>query len=134
MADILSAAELANLRQDLASMLPDRATIIRTTEADDEYGGQSVVETEIDTLVPVLVAATRGRLQTGLGYSQLSGGTRIFQEADYQLTFPQSVDILIGDVAIITTLDNMRLRITAVVTGESLEVVKQAGGEEVRED
>jgi len=131
-ADILSAAELANLREDMGGMLPDRCIVMRTTEVDDEYGGQTSSDTIVAVDVPVLVAATRGRLQTGLGYTTIEG--KQFQEADYQLTFPQATPILIGDMVTVTSLNNMRIRITAVVTGESLEVVKQAGGEQIKED
>jgi hypothetical protein len=134
MPDILSAGELANLREDLGAMLPDRCVIIRTTEADDAYGGQTRSDAIVGSDIPILLAATRGRIQTGLSYSQLSGGSKLFQEADYQLTFPQATNILIGDLVTVTTQNNMQLRITAVVTGESREVVKQAGGEEIRGD
>jgi hypothetical protein len=88
MPDILSAGELANLREDLGAMLPDRCVIIRTTEADDAYGGQTRSDAIVGSDIPMTV----------------------------------------------TTQNNMQLRITAVVTGESLEVVKQAGGEEIRGD
>jgi hypothetical protein len=132
MADILSATELANLRADLGGLLTDRCDVKRTTEVDDEYGGQTVEENTIAANVPILVTATRGRTAVGVTYS--GNAAKLLETAAYQLTFPYSVDLQIGDIVIITSLENLRLRITAIITAESLEVVKQAGGEELRED
>ena len=130
---ILTPSELANLRQDLRSLLPDLCDVTRTTETDDAGGGQTVSESVIDTDVPIMAVATRGRVQAGLTYQLLYN--RAFEEADYQLTFPQDVDILLGDIVVVTTTSpQLRIRITALVVAESIEVVKQAGGRLLRED
>lgn len=130
---ILTPGEMAILREDLRGLLPDLCDVIRTTETDDAGGGQTVSESTVDTDVPIMAVATRGRVQAGLTYQLLYN--RAFEEADYQLTFPQDVDILLGDIVVVTTTSpQLRIRVTALVVAESIEVVKQAGGRLLRED
>jgi hypothetical protein len=137
MSGILSDNDLGNLRTVLSGLLPDRCSIRRTTETDDALGGQTVAETEIATNVPCLVVATRGRQQVGLAYDMRGTVGRLAEEGDYQITLPFEADVVIGDFIVLTpqlSTTQLRLRIVALVEGESLEVVKQAGGMVVKED
>jgi hypothetical protein len=125
---ILTPAELAGLQTDLAALLPDACSITRHTKTEDAYGGEASAPTVIATGVPVMVNAIRVLHVAGDVF--VAPTTGMVEEAGrYQVTLPHGTDIQMGDTIVITTLNNLTMRVTALVVSESLSVVQQAGAQ-----
>jgi len=110
-------SELDLLREDVQTWYTDTCDQSRLTKVQDAYGGEDVsVETEIRADVPCFVETTPGRAQL----EPLLAAIR--EEHIYILYLPPTIDVLVGDHFIITSRDNLHLRVEAVMSPETLDI------------
>ena len=81
---ILTAAELADARADLAATLPDTCTIVRVTRVQNDSGGWEETTVAADTIAC--------RLGPVAGRERVLGG-RLAEESDAVLTLPADADV-----------------------------------------
>lgn len=84
---MLSAADLAGMRDTLDESLPDTAIIQRKTRAGDGQGGGTETWAAVGT-VPCRVSPVETR-----GDDESIAGDRTLQTVDYVITVPQGTDV-----------------------------------------
>jgi len=120
MPDTPSLEELTSVRSELTGWMPDVCTISRVNRADDEWGGQE------DTDTPFL-QGIRCSIESGAGQEQLEVILdRVRGVQIYTVTFPALTDVRVNDKLIITSQNNLELRVQAVMDPESWELERRA--------
>jgi len=124
--EVLTAVELAGLRDTSEKWFTDTCDVYRITKVDDPYGGESEDEEPVSGL-----SGIRCMLESGAAHEQTRAimdkitGTQIFT-----VTLPALTDVQVGDHLIITSQGNMHLRVQAVLNPESYEVERRVIGSE----
>lgn len=105
------------LRDETESWYSDTCNIIRRTFADDAYGGEDeTVETVIASDVPCFVESTPGREQLAPFLGVLA------EEHIFIIYLPPTQDVKLEDHLVLTSRDNLDLRVQAVLAPESLDI------------
>lgn len=120
--DVLTAVELADLRQAVTDWNPDRVTISRKgSDSTDDYGGYGNTGgySTVASNVAVTLESSPKNDQERTIYS-LIGDTHAFF-----VTFPALQDVQIDDKIVVTSQSNLTLRVTAVISPESYELERR---------
>lgn len=116
MVSILTAAELAALRLDVAGMLPQTVTIQRATETVDDYGHAAKSWSTVDTVA--------GRVDP---LAQMSGQSIIASQEEgrvyYRLSVEYDADLVDGDQVIV---DSVTYQVKQLHQNNALPAVKRA--------
>lgn len=120
--NVLTSVELADLRQAITDWNPDRVTISRKgSDSSDDYGGYGNTGSysTVASNVPVTLESSPKNDQERTIYS-LIGDTHA-----YFVTFPALQDVQIDDKLVVTTQNNLTLRVTAAISPESYELERR---------
>lgn len=117
--DTISIAEMADLRQASESWMMDRCNIFRSPAgADDAYGGRDAggADTQIATNIHCTVESGAEHVQ------ERALLAKIENIQAFTVTLPANTDIAVRDHIVLTSRNNDRLRVEAVLAPESWEV------------
>jgi len=114
--DTPGVAELTELRNEVEGWMPDKADIYRLSSVDDAFGGEIETETEVASGISVSLESGASQEQIQTIADKLTG-LQLFT-----VTFPALTDVQAGDHAVITTQNNLHLRIQSVMDPESWEL------------
>lgn len=109
--------ELDALRSEVQTWYTDTCDIYRPTITEDAYGGEDeTASTLLYSTVPCFLESTPGR-------DQIAPLIAALREAHIFVVYlPATDDVQIGDDLVITSRDDLRLRVQAVMNPETLDI------------
>lgn len=112
----LTTDEITLLRQEVNSWLTDVCDLYRETLTDDSYGGQETVE----ALVQGGIAC---KVQSGVVHEQTVPEIAALRNVHiFTVTLPATTDVRLQDNLVITSMDNLKVRVQAVLAPETNEL------------
>lgn len=114
MTDVVSTGEIASARQDMNTMLLDRASVARSVTASDGAGGQTSDWQTVATGVPCrLAAASSG--------GEARTADRLLDATTHLVTFPAGTDVRNDDRV---TVGDITLEVLLVQSAGALELTR----------
>lgn len=114
--------ELVELRNETELWFTDLCDIYRISLVDDNYGGQTETET-------VLSSGIKCMLESGTAHEQMRAVySKLVDVQLFTVTLPAETDIQVTDHIVVTSQNNLHLRVQAVLSPESWEVEKRVVG------
>lgn len=115
----LTTDEIALLRQEVDTWLTDLCDLYRETLSTDAYGGQATSE----TLVTEGVAC---KVQSGVVHEQTVPELAALRNVHvFTVTLPAETDIRLQDNLVVTTMDDLKVRVQAVLAPETNELSRR---------
>lgn len=117
---MLPEGELQSLRSEVEAWFTDTCDIYTVTSAEDEFGGEGVAtETPKASGVRCMIESGAAHEQTRAMIGKIAG-VQLFL-----VSLPQATDIELDDHLVVTTQNNLHMRVQAVMSPESYEMEKR---------
>lgn len=120
----VTSLELQHLREEVQTWYTEACDILSVTRSEDDYGGEDFTETTVASAVPCFLETTPGREQI-IPYVATLTAEHIFVvylPPEIEDTGGNILTLEVGMHLIITTRDNLHLRIQAVLAPETLDI------------
>jgi hypothetical protein len=112
----LTTDEVTLLRQEVDSWLTDVCDLYRETLTDDAFGGQGTVEA-------LVTSGLACKLQSGVVHEQTVPEIAALRNVHvFTVSLPAETDVRLQDNLVITSKDNLKLRVQAVLSPETNEL------------
>lgn len=112
----LTTDEIALLRQEVDSWLVDTCDLYRETHVEDPYGGH----TDVEALV---VSGLACKVQSGIVHEQTVPELAALRNVHvFTVTFSAEMDVRLQDNLVVTSMDNLKLRVQAILAPETNEL------------
>lgn len=115
----LAPGEAAELGAALEEWFDDRCDIYRLTDSDDPYGGSDSAEDVVSEGIACF-------LEPGAAHSQVQPLLAKLQGVQlFLVSLPRNTDVQVNDHLIVTTRNDLHMRVQAVLAPETLEFERQ---------